>query len=77
MVNVIEILGGSRALLVDICGVRALIYKRRIMYIMYSLVLWWGGFGCFGCVFICLFYFFVCLFYLMWFWLIGIRLVAV
>ena len=20
------------------------IYKRRIMYIMYSLVLWWGGF---------------------------------
>ena len=20
------------------------LYKRRIMYIMYSLVLWWGGF---------------------------------
>lgn len=48
MVNVIEILGGSRALSVDIYGVRALIYKRRIMYIMYSLVLWRGGFGYFG-----------------------------
>lgn len=58
MAGVIEILGGSRALLVDICGVRALIYKRRIMYIMYSLVLWWGGFGGFG---VCLSVYFISL----------------
>lgn len=66
MVNVIEILGGLRALLVDIYGVRALIYKRRIMYIMYSLVLWWGGFGCFfgACLSVC-FIFFVRLFLFM------------
>ena len=69
-------------MLVDICGVRALIYKRRIMYIMYSLVLRWGGFGCFWvCVYLLVLFIylfiFVRLFYLMWFWLIGIRLVAV
>lgn len=67
-------------MLVDIYGVRALIYKRRIMYIMYTLMLRWGGFGCFLVrvyLFVLFIYFFVRLFYLMWFWLIGIRLVAV
>ncbi len=59
-------------MLVDICGVRALIYKRRIMYIMYSLVCCGVVSGVLARVY--LFIFCVCLFYLMWFWLIGVHL---
>ena len=52
-------------MLVDIYGVRALIYKRRIMYIMYSLVLRWGGFGYFfgACLFVCFIFLSVCFIY--------------